>query len=144
MGKFTKDFGVLVDTVVTECCLYPAVDYTKMPLPEPVLIKEAMWDTGADVCVISKRIADELGVNATGQMSVDGVHGEDIADVCYIHVKLPTNDYIMNVETIIRARTDYDFVIGMNVIAHGDIAISTAEDKTVFSVRIPSEGHIRF
>jgi len=144
MGKFTKEFDTLVDTIVTECSLYPAVDYTKISLPEPVSVEQAMWDTGADVCVIRKRIADMLGVKSTGQMSVDGVHGEDVADVCYIHVKLPTNDYIMNVETIIRTRTDYDFVIGMNVMAHGDIAISTADDKTVFSVRIPSEGHIKF
>lgn len=77
-------------------------------------------------------------------MYVDGVHGEDTADVCYVHLKLPTNDYIMNVEAIIRAETDCDLVIGMNVIAHGDIAITTAKDKTVFSIRIPSEGHIRF
>ncbi|MCI5570352.1 MAG: retroviral-like aspartic protease family protein [Prevotella sp.] len=144
MGKCTKEFGVLVDTIITECSLYPPVDYTKQPLPEPILVKEAMWDTGADVCVINKRIADRLGIIPTGQMAVDGVRGEDIADACHIHIKLPTNDYIMNVETIIRTKTDYDFVIGMNVIAHGDIAISTADDKTVFSVRIPSEGHIKF
>ena len=55
MGKCTKEFGVLVDTIITECSLYPPVDYTKQPLPEPILVKEAMWDTGADVCVINKR-----------------------------------------------------------------------------------------
>ena len=71
MGKFTKDFGALVDTIVTECGLSPSVDYTKMPLPEPVLVKDAMWDTGADICAMSKKIADELGVKSTGQISVD-------------------------------------------------------------------------
>ena len=47
MGKYTKEFGILVDTIITECSLYPPVDYTKQPLPEPVTVKEAMWDTGA-------------------------------------------------------------------------------------------------
>ena len=50
----------------------------------------------------------------------------------------------MNIDAIIGSRSDYKFVIGMNVIAYGDIAITTAEDKTVFSVRVPSEGHIKF
>lgn len=40
MGKYTKEFGVLVDTIITECSLYLPVDYTKQPLPEPVTVKE--------------------------------------------------------------------------------------------------------
>lgn len=42
MGKFTKEFGTLVNTITTECGIYPAVDYTKVSLPDPVLVKNAM------------------------------------------------------------------------------------------------------
>lgn len=39
---------------------------------------------------------------------------------------------------------EYDVVIGMDVICHGDLAITNKDDKTTFSFRIPSETEIDF
>ena len=144
MGKYTKDFGELVDTIVTECSLYPAVDYKAMSLPAPTVVHEALWDTGADICVMSTAVAESLGVKPYKQLAVHGLYGEETMDVYLLHIKLPTNDYVMNVDAVIGDKTNYDFVIGMNVMAYGDVAITTFEDKTIFSIRIPSEGHLKF
>ena len=86
MGRYTKEFGQLVDTVITECSLFPAVDYTK-GLPAPYVIEEAMWDTGADICVIQQEVADALGLVPYRQVMVEGVHGAETKDVYLVHVK---------------------------------------------------------
>ena len=144
MGKYTKVFDECVSAIVTECQIYPPIDYTKEKFPAPISVKEAMWDTGADICVISQELADNLGLVPFDQIYVNGVHGEELQSLYHIHVKLPTNDIVVYAEAVIGAKNGYDLVLGMNVISQGDIAITTADDKTVFSIRIPSEGHIKF
>jgi len=40
---------------------------------------------------------------------------------------------------------DFDFIIGMNILRMGDMALTNANNKTVFSFRVPpAEAHINF
>ncbi len=143
MSAFTKDYGEIVDTIITECDIFPAVDYTK-PLPIPFHVTYAMWDTGADVCVISKKVIKALGLKPVDTAMVKGIHGEEEDNEYIVHVKLPTKDLVVNVQATEARSEEYDFVIGTNIICFGDFAFTNAEGKSVFSFRIPSEGHINF
>ena len=143
MGVFTKDYGEIVDTIITECDVFPAVDYSK-PLPSPFHAFKVMWDTGADVCVISKKAIKQLELKPVDTAWVEGLHGEQEDNEYIVHVKLPTGDLVANVQATEAHSEEYDFVIGTNIINFGDFAFSNAGNRSVFSFRIPAQTHIRF
>ena len=81
----------------------------------------AIWDTGATHSAITKKVADELGLKPTG-----------IVDVKYGSGLAQTNDQ------------QSQLLIGMDIIGMGDFAVTNADEKTVFSFRVPSIEEIDF
>ena len=145
MGAITRRFQEKVDCIVTECYVYAATNLTRGDSVKRVKIMRSLWDTGASVSLISARVAKVLGLTSIGKSGVSGYNeGIDVKDTFLIHLGLPTGDIVTNIMAMEFESDEYDVVIGMDVICNGDLAITNKDDKTTFSVRIPSEQDIAF
>lgn len=145
MGALTLKFQKKEDCIVTESYIYAPTDLSNGGLVRRVRIQRSLWDTGASVSLISSRVAKVLGLESIGKSGVSGYNeGIDVKDTYLIHIGLPTRDIVTDIMAMEFDSDEYDVVIGMDVICHGDLAITNQNDKTTFSFRIPSETEIDF
>ena len=145
MGALTLKFQKKEDCIVTESYIYAPTDLSNGGQVRRVRIQRSLWDTGASVSLISSRVAKVLGLESIGKSGVSGYNeGIDVKDTYLIHIGLPTRDIVTDIMAMEFDSDEYDVVIGMDVICHGDLAITNQNDKTTFSFRIPSETEIDF
>ena len=105
-------------------------------------IKNAVWDTGATNTVISPEVVEALGLKSAGKASISAYGG--VVEACTYRIDLCfENGYrIQNLEVLSGDYSDYDVLIGMDVITQGDFGISTVNGKTSFCFRLPSKGFL--
>lgn len=145
MGTITRRFERKVDCIMTESYVYAPVDLSSCKDVKRVKVVRSLWDTGASVSLISARVAKVLGLESIGKSGVSGYNeGVDVKDTYCVHIGLPTGDIVTNIMAMEFDSDEYDVVIGMDVIAKGDLAVTNQNDKTTFSFRIPSEEVIDF
>jgi hypothetical protein len=107
---------------------------------------KALIDTGATGSCVSDSLAKEMGIPSFAKESVYSVHGIKMVPIYCINFFLP-NGSIFKQHKVYEFHKvyDFDFIIGMNILRQGDMAITTASNETVFSFRIPSgDNHIDF
>lgn len=140
MGVYNKSFDCVTDAIVTHVGIFPPVEYTPgKALPaSPYITDNAMWDTGASLSAISRKLIDALHLEPYDKAIVSSLHEAKLEDTYLVHLLLPTTDTILDVECTEAHTDDYDFVCGMNVIGYGDFLVSNFEDKTCVAIRIPS------
>jgi len=73
---------------------------------------------------------------------VEGIHGYEVCPVCIVNIGLPGEEgsgkfTFCNVPAVVAKIQDYDVLIGMDVICHGDFSIS--DGGKMFSFRVPSK-----
>lgn len=103
----------------------------------------AQWDTGATCTCISQAVIDRLDLKPISQTFVRTPSGDRVLDVYLVDIKLPNNLLVENVTAIgseIGAQ-GIDVLIGMDIISHGDFAVSNFEGITQFTFRSPSQEH---
>lgn len=109
--------------------------------PSPIRPYKGLWDTGASNTVISKRVADELGLPIVGQTTVHHAGGDHICPTHEIFIGLPNGVGIVGILVTgnDKMNTDaFDVILGMDVINQGDFSITNVDGKTCLSFRIPS------
>lgn len=145
MKPYTQFFEGLADSLVTDCYLFPAVDFGK---GEKISVRyysdKAAWDTGSESTVIRPALAEYLGLKPIGKALLSGAGGDNEGNLYKIHLGLPNGDLVHNVTVIAAEIPDYDILIGMDIISTCDFAITNKEDKTVFSIDRPSARIIDF
>lgn len=130
---------------------YP--DITNRLLTDVVIVSEdksvtvkAQWDTGATRSCISHDVVRELSLISIGRVNVLTPSGEGVLNTYCIDVILPNSvrvdDIIVSDSEI--GRQDIGMLIGMDIISHGDMAVSNAGGKTVFTFRAPPRDAIDF
>ncbi len=103
----------------------------------------AIWDTGATNSVLSKDIISKFNLKSTGKTIVHGVHGKKEVNTYIIDIVI--NKIIfkeINVTEGVFVSKDINFLVGMDLIASGDFALTCNKDtdnKTcnTFSYRYP-------
>lgn len=95
-----------------------------------------MWDTGSQFTFLSPRIIKALQLKPTGRMGLSGINGESEADVYTVHVVLPSDDAVINVEALSSDYSDYDVIIGMDIIMLGEFHFDKVDDHNVFTFNI--------
>ena len=106
----------------------------------------ALVDTGATGSCISRRFAAGTQLKPFKMGTVIGAHGIAIVPIYRLDVLLPNGILFTNMEVAeFFGNNNFDFIIGMNILRMGDMALSNAKGKTVFSFRIPpADEHIDF
>lgn len=104
----------------------------------------AIWDTGATNSCITRSVVDQLQLKPISKARVSGVHGEEIKNVYMVSIGLPNGVGFPNVTVTECILKDADVLIGMDIIADGDFAVTNKGGVTKFSYRHPSIEHIDF
>lgn len=118
------------------------------PEPSPTLIPKnfhAIWDTGATNTVITQKVVQECDLRTTGMTWTHHAQGVTLANTYLVSIFLPNKvvfGQIRATEGILPQQADV--LIGMDIIARGDFAVTNYDGKTVFSFRMPSVEQIDF
>lgn len=108
----------------------------------------AMWDTGAEVCLISRNLAACLGLDFKPDINAKGLTGDCLAPIGYAYVSIIANGDLVETLTAVVDQTspsgEYSFIIGLDFIRHGSLAISYSPLDVTLSFVIPSPEPIDF
>ena len=106
----------------------------------------AIWDTGATASVITQQIVETCGLKPVGMTRTLTANGERDCQVYLINVTLPNNVIFNNLRVTCGdlCANGPDMLIGMDIIGHGDFAVTGHGGKTTFSFRLPSMDRIDF
>lgn len=123
----------------------PAMLFTPVIILSPqnfrVAKANALWDTGASVCSISKDLADFLGLKYTPGPPLNRLGGIIEATYGYTYVSLVAGGGAISVICAVVENINglgcYSFIIGLNLISLGQLSISRAGEGLVLSFRIP-------
>ena len=140
MSSFSKQYDGFASNIITNAIVFPGVKLEKMTIETPRhFSKNALWDTGAQITVISDKVVKSLGLTPYGKGTEMGIGGEDDVDTYHIHVLLPNGFLVCDVEAYCSDIED-DILIGMDIISLTDFIITNKDCKTNFIMRAPSEG----
>lgn len=107
---------------------------------------QTAWDTGSTYTCISRELAEKLSLSTVETDKLSTAYGKISSNMYDIQVIL-NDDLLIPIRVL---EQDYihqegiDLLIGMDIISEGDFAISTFDNVTCFSFRIPSRGLIDF
>lgn len=99
---------------------------------------KALWDTGAEKSVITKRVADALGLSATGQINVCHANGTTVVNTYFVSIGLPNRVVFPLLCVSEGVLSGFDVLIGMDIISRGDFAITCSHGVTKFTFQYPS------
>ena len=95
----------------------------------------ALWDTGATRTCVSEELAKELNLISTGKQIINTPSGSSVQNTYLIDLFLP-NSVAINKIMILDAKIGnqkIDMLIGMDIINHGNFAVSNYNGKTYFT-----------
>lgn len=108
----------------------------------------AMWDTGADICVISKKLAEALQLDVAPGPSAFGLTGSADISVCYAYVSFVAGGGIVTVKCAVVdghvGGMDYSVILGLNLIRRGALAITGGNGGITLSFKMPATDVIDF
>jgi hypothetical protein len=99
-----------------------------------------MWDTGATNTVISRSVVHRCRLEPSGVIRVRSIGAVVEAESYLVNLILPNLVHVPNLSVTEGEVSGFDVIIGMDVIALGDFAITNFQGQTVFSFRVPSLG----
>jgi hypothetical protein len=123
-----------------------AFDPAAPPATPPVFHDfQAIWDTGATNSVITQRVVDALALKPIGMTQVQGVHSNELSETYFVGIGLPNNVTRPHL-TVTKGKLSVgsDVLVGMDIIAFGDFAVTNRGGLTVFSFCLPSHRDIDF
>ena len=95
---------------------------------------DGLWDTGAGCSLIRPEVVSRLNLKHVSETFISTPSGKDIPSKVYlVNIYLPNNAKIPNLLVVEGIPNSCDMLIGMDVINHGDFAISNFDGKTAFS-----------
>lgn len=98
-----------------------------------------LWDTGASKSSITQRIVDDLQLIPVGSTNISTANGIVTVNTYFVDIWLPNHVTVKNVlVSCADLGDDIDVLIGMDIIRHGDFAITNTDKSTTFSFRTPS------
>ena len=95
--------------------------------------------------MISQRVVDACGLQQKGTGTIVQVIGaaEDVPRYL-VSLHLPNKVVVPELLVSLGEFKDFDVLIGMDIIGHGDFAVTNAGGQTKFTFRMPSKGGIDF
>ena len=135
---YTKKYDKIIDAPITKCYVgEPTQDLHRDEI-------RGLWDTGATCSLVSGRVASLLGIMPVSKTTIGHANGQSVVNLYNISVVLPNDVLLPFIEVAEGAFSNFDLLIGMDIISKGDLSISNKDGKTTFSFRIPSYKEIDF
>lgn len=142
---FTAKYHKVVRELKSETQISQAFDLSSAKDHPPFKIFNAIWDTGATITVISRKVIEECQLEPIGMTEVHHCGGTSLREIYLINIVLRNNVIIPQISVIEGTLgSNIDVLIGMDIICLGDFAISNKNNETTFSFRIPSVECIDF
>jgi len=142
--SFVIEYNGISQDIKTSC----GID---VPISQPIKTNQSelkglrgLWDTGATATVISKEVANQLGLMPSNYATVHHANGQSSVPVYYVSVFLPCGVVFPCVRVTEGILSGCDVLIGMDIISRGDFAITASKGKTKFSFQLPSTHDIDF
>lgn len=137
---FTVKHAGLVTRIVTTIQVTVAFDPRNPPIPVPTSTSaSALWDTGATGSAITRSLAARLGLSPTGMRVVKHAGGSSPSNTYLVNLHLPNGVAIIGVPvTEFAETTDFEMIVGMDIIIRGDFAVTNTNGQTWVSFRVPS------
>jgi predicted aspartyl protease len=137
--SFTITYPGITAKLLTRCrvceAFNPLIGMEKHPKMEEF---SAIWDTGATSSVITKNVADKLGLTPIGIIRVFHANGESYVNTYLVNIMLINDVGFHSLKVTEGVLRDMDVLIGMDIISLGDFAISNSDGHTQFTFQTPS------
>lgn len=120
------------------------------PRKDAILVAEAnaMWDTGAEVCVISKSLAEALRLKMAPGPAAHGLTGTSESEVCFAYVSFVAGGGIITVKCAVVDHhiggVEYSIILGLNLIRRGSLAITGGDKGITLSSTLPASSVVDF
>ena len=136
----------LLRSLKNRCGISVAYDLASSDTPPTIGEFDAIWDTGATGSVITQNVVDACGLSPVSMMQVHGVNSSDMSEVYLVNIYLPNKVVFIGVPVTKGGlpNSNFDILIGMDMINQGDFAVTNKGGVTKFSFRYPSEADIDF
>ena len=137
--NFTTRYEGIAPALITPCAVSASWDPLEEK-PEPVAVRyQCLWDTGATMSAITKRVATDLGLPTEALIPIQHAGGASAGvPQHYVNLLLPNGVMIVGRAVAQLPLTNCDVIVGMDIISLGDFAVSNVNGKTTFTFRIPS------
>lgn len=134
---FTLKANGLMREIITDAKVSKFVTPDKIATVKKVDVK-ALWDTGASGSVVTQATAKTLGLVPIGKARVIYGGNEIDENVYLVCIYLPNHVIFPAKVTECDDKTQFDLIIGMDIISRGDFSVTNKNNKTKFSFRVPS------
>lgn len=141
---FTITGNGILKELRTPCKVSPVSLDKDFDFDGAAAVSDAIWDTGAQITVISNKIVEVLHLFPTGM-------GRNITAAGIIEVKrymvdimLPNGVVVKSLTVISSPLEDTDILIGMDIISLCDFRVCNVNGCTKFSFQIPGSHDIDF
>lgn len=143
---FTIKYTGFADRIITPVSVTAVYDPKNPPSPPP---KEAptsaLWDTGASRSAITPSIVTNLGLLPIGTQVVNHFGGSSTKPTYLVNLYLPNAVAFRGVlVTECEEVKHFGCILGMEIIARGDLAITNVANQTWVSFRCPSMGGVDY
>ena len=142
-NAFTTAYPGISNVLESKVTVGHAFRPSLSPVPTQIEFK-AIWDTGASNSVISKRVVQKCGLKPTGMTRVSTAGGIFNLNTYFVSIGLPHGVGFPLVRVTEGELESEDLLLGMDLIAAGDFAVTSYQGKTVFTYRTPSSSTIDF
>lgn len=135
-----------VRAIITDVDLnipFDPTQYAGKPEPEWKHFK-GIWDTGATNSVITTEVISALGLKQVGVVQVDTPSDTILAKRYLVNMRLPNKVRFSAIPVTEGKLKDANALIGMDIINHGDFAITNKNGATWMTFQIPSTQRIDF
>jgi hypothetical protein len=126
----TKPLAIITDAQIGESSAWPPDNRMRA---EPFSV-HALWDTGSEICAISKTLVDQLNLVKFTDLAASGFGAVGQSTPVYVlDLTLPDGYVLHNVLALEYSGSNaHDFIIGMNVITLGKFSLTPVEDGIKF------------
>jgi uncharacterized protein YchJ len=135
---FNRSYPGIASVLTSPVRIKEAFDPKTSQPAEPIKEYNAIWDTGATKTAITKKVAQECGLKPTGMCKVGTAAGETDACTYFVSIYLPNKVCIPQLRVTEVNISGADVLVGMDIIASGDFAVTNHAGKTNLSFRMPS------
>ena len=139
-GALTRHYGELARALHSFVSVRPSTD--KIKEPEEFA---GLWDTGATNTVITQAVVDKLGLVQTGIKVAYTPQGSHQTPSYLVDLVFPDSNLVFeDREVTLGKLANCDVLIGMDIIAYGDFAVTSKDGNTTMSFQVPSMQRIDY